>query len=261
MKDDAADALDINAAMLALGNESAITPHARIVRNRSTPNIYAANHLTSISASTEREIEELLECADVEFSHAGHRRFHVDFRTPPAVAARLTLDGYSREDVLVFILHGELRREARPFDIRAVSSETDWHSFWELMRMDWSESHLRKREPGDEEVARRMFEATRMKQPPMQYWLAYASGVPVAYLGSWRGLDGIGQVEDLFTLPAYRHRGIATSLIRHCVDQCRAAGASRVVITAEADDTPKAMYAALGFRPVALLTYYLRRGD
>jgi GNAT superfamily N-acetyltransferase len=259
VSNDAADALDINAAMLGLGNEITATPYARIVRNRALPNIYAANHLTAVTASTGQEIDDLMKCAESEFAHSNHLRFYLDFRTPPAVWARLALEGYEREDVLVFILDGDLKQHARRMDIRAISSDADWEAFWNLMRLDWAESHQRKNEPSDEGVALRMFEATRMKQPPMQYWLAYISGEPVAYLGSWGGVGGVGQVEDLFTHPAHRHQGIATSLIHHCVEQSRSAGASRVVITAEVADTPKQMYAALGFRPVAILATYLRR--
>jgi predicted N-acetyltransferase YhbS len=55
----------------------------------------------------------------------------------------------------------------------------------------------------------------------------------------------------LFVEAAFRHRGLATALIHHCVRRCREAGAGPVVIVADPDDTPKHMYAAMGFRPVA----------
>ena len=61
---------------------------------------------------------------------------------------------------------------------------------------------------------------------------------------------------------AYRHRGVATALIAHCVDDARAHGAGPVVIVSDPTDTPKHMYAALGFRPVALKRGWLKRlGD
>lgn len=56
----------------------------------------------------------------------------------------------------------------------------------------------------------------------------------------------------MFVQPDYQHRGIATALLTHCVDDARAHGANEVVIVASPDDTPKQMYADLGWRPVAL---------
>jgi hypothetical protein len=58
-----------------------------------------------------------------------------------------------------------------------------------------------------------------------------------------------------------RHCGLATALVHRGVVDCRARGAGAVVIAAEADDTPKAMYAAMGFRPLAVVHKYLLRLD
>ncbi|MEO6196697.1 MAG: hypothetical protein ABIP58_01170, partial [Dehalococcoidia bacterium] len=133
MSDYAAAALDINAAMLALGNETLNTPLASMVRNRDIPNIYAANHVVAISASTAEEVDEMMARVEVEYQHARHRRFHVDYRTPPAVVARLTLEGYTREDVLAFLLDGQLLGSPGPQDIRPVVTNEDWEAFWDLM--------------------------------------------------------------------------------------------------------------------------------
>ncbi len=81
----------------------------------------------------------------------------------------------------------------------------------------------------------------------------------MAYFNSWAGVDGVGQVEDLFTHPDFRHRGLATALIHHCVAECRRGGAGPVIIVAEPTDTPKQMYAAMGFRPAAIATHYLKK--
>jgi predicted GNAT family acetyltransferase len=69
-------------------------------------------------------------------------------------------------------------------------------------------------------------------------------------LSSWPGENGVGQVEDLFTHPDYRHRGLATTLIAHGVADARARGAGPVLIIADPSDTPQQMYSAMGFRPL-----------
>ena len=96
----------------------------------------------------------------------------------------------------------------------------------------------------------------RLKTPPDRKWLAYVDGAARGMASVW-DVDGMGQVEDVFVEPAYRHRGIATALIHHCVADCRARGAGAVVIVADAADTPQTMYAAMGFRPVATKRRYV----
>ena len=69
----------------------------------------------------------------------------------------------------------------------------------------------------------------------------------------------MGKVEDLFTAPAFRRRGIATALIAHAVPDARARGAGPVLIGADPTDTPKAMYAAMGFAPVCAIRSFTKR--
>jgi predicted GNAT family acetyltransferase len=124
---------------------------------------------------------------------------------------------------------------------------------------DWVESQARMNRPPDEPVGEQMSHVNRRKQPPVQNWLAYDGERPVAYFNSWEGINGIGQVENLFTHPDFRNRGIAAALIRHCVADSRAKGAGPVVIAADPTDTPKNAYAKMGFRPIAVPQHYLKK--
>lgn len=69
----------------------------------------------------------------------------------------------------------------------------------------------------------------------------------------------MGQVEDLYVRPSARGRGIATALLHHGIADCRRHGATAVAIVADADDTPKAAYARMGFEPVAVKREYVSR--
>jgi GNAT superfamily N-acetyltransferase len=257
----AAKALDVDAANLALGNEVFDADGGRFVRNRELSRIYDANHVTHVTASTTEEIDRLLARVEHEYEGCGHREFGLDFRTPPAFAARLVIEGYERRDSVVLVLEGELVGESPSHEIRPVIRESDWSAYSELHEVDWKEHMDRLQRTEDPSVPQQLRASHRAKQPPVQYWLAYAEGIPVAYFNSWAGLDGVGQVEDLFTRPDYRHRGIATALIQHCVADARRKGAGPVVIVADPLDTPKLMYAAMGFRPVAIYSHYLKRLD
>ena len=260
MEDPAAAALAVNQAMLALGNEAFEAEGATFVRNRAAPLIRDANHVTNIRASTLEEIERLLTRAEQEYGGwCPHRRFDIDYRTPPQFEARLALEGYQRSEALVMLAEGELRGRAKPHDIRPITDEAGWADFAALREMDWrayTERLGRPYDEGEAEALAQMIESARSKAPAVQFWLAYVEGEPRAYMCSWGGMEGVGQVEDLFTHPDFRHRGLATALVHHCAADCRAHGAGPVVIVADPTDTPKQMYAAMGFRPVAIKREY-----
>jgi len=255
----AARALDIDAANLALGHETSQAEGATLVRNRAYPLVYDANHVTHVTASTPNEIDRLLARVEQEYSGIGHRQFDVDFRTPPAFTARLALEGYERRDALMMLLEGELKCPNPEHEIRPVQSEADWRDYAALKEIDWREHEQRTKKTPEPEVGQALFAVARLKQPPVRYWFACLNGRPLAYFNSWQGIGGSGQVEDLFTHPDFRHQGLATALIRHCVADCRRKGAGPVVIAADPTDTPKNMYAAMGFRPIAIYTHYLKK--
>jgi len=251
--------LAADAGYFALGNEVFEHLGAKFLRNRASPDIYDANHVADARPTTPAQIEETLVAIDREFADVKHRRFIVDHRTPPEFVARLVLDGYEREDVLVSLLDGELLGPApEEFDIRPVESEADWDAYWELMLKDWHEHIARQKRKVGDDIARQMLGTKRLKQPPVQYFMAYVRNRPVAYFNSWAGIDGVGQVEDLFTLPRFRKRGIARALIHHCVADARAKGAGPVIIAADPTDTPKRIYAAMGFRPLVVQSHYTK---
>jgi GNAT superfamily N-acetyltransferase len=88
--------------------------------------------------------------------------------------------------------------------------------------------------------------------------IARADGVDGAFFSAWPGENGVGKLEDLFARAEYRGRGIGTVLIAACVDDAHARDASPVRIGARLGNTPKQMYASLGFRPLCYPRSYLR---
>jgi GNAT superfamily N-acetyltransferase len=249
------------AAYLALGNESFEANAATFVRNYKTPRRYDANHVGLIRAGDPSELDALFARADIEFDGLGHRRFDVDALTPPAVEARLALDGtFTAGQALHLLLEGELQVQAgvKDCDIREMLDDDDWAAYSHLTEMDRIEDARKHDRIADLSLTDEFAAYTRAKVPDVRFWLAYVDDLPVAYLNSWPGTMGIGQVEDLFTHPDFRHRGIATALIAHCVAEARARGAGPVLITADPHDTPKHMYAAMGFRPFSVSRTYFK---
>ena len=87
-------------------------------------------------------------------------------------------------------------------------------------------------------------------------------GVPVGgEMVSWTDLylaQGVGQVEDVATLPEHRGKGYASAVVLRAVEEARRAGADFVFLVADDEDWPKELYGRLGFDPVGLIYKFSR---
>jgi GNAT superfamily N-acetyltransferase len=197
--------------------------------------------------------------AEAEYEGIGHRRFDIDPMTPPTFTARLAVeDGYKLNELVVLVLEGELKATPRQVEIREVLTEADWQAYLRLDEMWWRESSTDYFGPYDPDLHAELTRSFQAKSPPVRNWQAWVDGGARAYLSSWEGTNGVGMVEDLYTEPDYRHRGLATALLAHCVADARSRGARPISITADPHDSPRQMYAAMGFRPLYLTRDYTR---
>ena len=71
--------------------------------------------------------------------------------------------------------------------------------------------------------------------------------------------DGAAQIEDLVTLPEHRGRGYASALVVKALEEARLTGNDLVFLLADDEDWPKALYARLGFEPLARTYGFLKR--
>ena len=70
---------------------------------------------------------------------------------------------------------------------------------------------------------------------------------------------GIGQVEDVATLPPSRNRGYARATILAAIEASRAEGHDFVFLGALTDDWPRKLYARLGFEEIGTETVLYRK--
>ena len=244
---------------LALGHETLDDPLCRIVWDREHPDVWDANHVSLVRAATHAEIEDVLGRADAALAHCRQRFFMVDPLTPPAFEARLALEDYiERTPTLQLVLGGRLKADPRRAELRPVTTDEDWRSLEALFRQDHLERARIEGHNLPVEVTRGLVVGLRLKWPACQFFLAREEGEDAAYGAGILCEGGLGMVEDLFTLPAFRHRGLATAIIARAVEHARARGAGPVFIGARANDTPKKFYAALGFEPVCLTREYIK---
>lgn len=245
----------------ALGHDVVTLPFCRIVRDPAHPNVWDANHVSHIRAAAPDDIAAVLEAADLHLPHCAHRLFVIDPATPPAFAARLALDGYGeRRPTIQMVLDGAVRATPPAVSLRPVSFEADWQALGALLAHDHAEGG-RTAGPLAGDVTAGILAGYRRKAPAYQFYLATVEGEDCAY-GAGVHCDEarLGVVEDLFTLPRFRRRGIATAIIGRAVADLHRAGINQVMIGAHAGEPPARLYAALGFVPVCLTREYLRAG-
>jgi GNAT superfamily N-acetyltransferase len=244
---------------LALGNEMIDLPQVRFLRSRGAPRIYDANRGVRVRAASRTAVDAVIARADDLFNGLHHRAFSCDPLTPAPFEARLLQEGYRAEADLQMVLEGEILATAPEIELRAAESDADWSAIARLTRMDHEEMAKRFGHPVyAEEVTVQMVATRRAKRPALRHWVARIQGADCAFFSSWPGLNGIGKVEDLFTHPDFRGRGIATALIVQAVGDARARGAGPVVIAARPDDTPRRMYERMGFRPICVTRSYVQ---
>jgi ribosomal protein S18 acetylase RimI-like enzyme len=152
-----------------------------------------------------------------------------------------------------FVLMVQRRGPDRPGDqdVREVDEPT--------LRPLWAEAIRIEPHGKDETLVQQILEHRRDvgEAIPTRLFAGEADGRPVAHAELYSE-DGIGQVENVFTLPDYRGRGLARSLVLHAVAESQAAGNELTFLVADADDWPQRLYEKLGFETFGRYARFLK---
>jgi ribosomal protein S18 acetylase RimI-like enzyme len=89
-------------------------------------------------------------------------------------------------------------------------------------------------------------------------WFAVADGEALVAMCRLLSRDGIGQVEDVSTLPEHRGRGHARAVIDAALAASKAAGHDLTFISAHEEDWPREFYGRLGFELVGTISRFRR---
>lgn len=207
---------------------------------------------SDVSAAT------LMGMLDRHMGHTPWRVAHVDALTGPAVEAGLALADFRAESSLIEMLAREIAAPLPVPDItlRAVGPG-DWDDLEALVQVDLREG--KRTGEHDESVAAGLLDGMRRRLGPCTYWLLFKAEAPVGYGMTAICPNGLGLIENLFTLPAQRGRGVMSAFIVEAARRLRAAGCDAVFLDAHAHDTPKRLYARLGFLPVAMARTWVKR--
>ena len=190
---------------------------------------------------------------DAQMTHSRWRVVRTDALTPPKVEATLALRGFV-ERVLTVEMVSE-RAVVAPagarIDVHSVGDESGWVRFAALLRTDHHEG-ARTRGPIADHVSEGLLAEMRGKAPACRFELIEYQGETVGYGSRTLCPNGLGMIESLFVLPAWRRRGIMSAYIAYAAAALHREGANRIFLDAYPDGTAARLYAALGFAPVAL---------
>ena len=242
-----------------LGHSIYEAPCCSIVANPAFPDVWDANHADAVTARSWAEIDSVFTAMDHHLVHTRWRVVHTDGFTPDAFLARLALEDYQERPVTIqMALQGPLIDRGIRIDLHPVSSDADWEALHGLVALDFAEG----RKSGDLEVSsdfvKSVVASYRSKGAAYTYHLAILEGAVVAYGAHASAPNGVGMIEDLFTLPSARRKGIATAMISAFADRLRGAGSHTIFLGALASEAPKQLYARLGFRPVGLARSWVK---
>ena len=242
-----------------LGAKVIRAPCCCIVASPEHPDVWEANHADEVTARTGEEIDAVFEAMDRHLGHTPWRVVHSDCFTPDAFLARLALDFDERFVAIQMALEGDLAARGAPVTLRPVVDDADFEALLRLVIVNHAERQEIDRLHLPPEFSAAMVDVYRSKRDAYCFHLAIKEGVPIAYGGCAAAPNGAGMIEDLFTLPSERRRGVITGVIAAFVDELRARGCEPIFLGALANDEPKRLYARLGFRPITLARTWARK--
>lgn len=209
-----------------------------------------------LQAGPEADVPAVFAMLNRHFAH-GWQVVIVDALTPPAVEAALALAGFTAEVTVVEMLADSIvrRNDVPPVTIKPVD-DAQWNRLAALVDADHREG--KRTGKVDPAVAAGLLDGMRRRSGPCRYWLLTDAGADLGYGMTAICPNGLGLIEELFTLPQHRGRGLMSAFIGNAASRLRAEGCDAVFLDAHVDDTPKHLYARLGFRPVALTRTWVR---
>ena len=209
-----------------LGSQVIAASHCSIVADPAHADVWEANHADDVTADTEAEIDAVLAAMDRHLGHTPWRVVHADCFTPDAFLARLALDDFEERFVAIqMALKGDLADRGAPVDLRPVLRDADWTALLRLVVANHAERRDVDALDLPPEFSTAMVEVYRAKRDAYHFHLAIEDGAPVAYGGCAAAPNGAGVIDDLFTLPSARRRGVATGII--AAFACAAPGVRR----------------------------------
>ena len=220
-----------------------------VVRTPSLPLVWGINHLRLSGPTT---YAEAIELAEKHLGDLPYRQLAIEhWASAELLEAPLRAAGWKPDRELLMALAGSADLQLDPAGV--VEVEEDEAAG--LMRQWVSDDHTMTAETLDQVVAATSREGR--VRAARNLAIRDVDGALVAMTKLYS--DGVtAQVEDVYTVPAWRNRGCARRLIMHAIALAREAGHELVFVVADDDGWPKHLYARLEFDPIGRMGMFHR---
>lgn len=218
-------------------------PQGTVLRTPSLAHYWSGNTLRLEGPHPNLTLADAVALAAAHVPHVGYRHLGVeDEATGERLAAAARAEGGWRVDrELLMRLDRPAEREPGEAPVREATVEevVELLDAWnrEEFPEQSEEAHRTLRDAGE-----RAYRAG-----PWQHFVATDDAGRPAAMCSLLVQDGVAQVEDVFTLPDARGKGLGGAVTAHVVERARAGGHDLAFIVADAADWPQRLYGKLGF--------------
>jgi GNAT superfamily N-acetyltransferase len=230
-------------------------PWGAVITDARFPLIWDANNATVLEPSPGLTLHEIQGTLDPALRAAAAPYEHIEFWDTsvltPALRDLRTIDEFpAHDDVMVFDAARPAADDARVMELLLPDED-----FWL-----WYRSTLL--EFGQElyqEVLGQMVRRIRDVFVPagLRFFAAALDGEMAGYTSAI-SLGGVGYLDNVVTMPAYRGRGVASATVARAVRECFEAGDRCVFLLAERGGKPQEIYERLGFRARAEVESFTR---
>ena len=229
------------------------TPHGELIVSTRLNNVYDENFLRvrDPGDATAAELAAEAEEAQGRYPEIRHRRVNVRGAETGARLEPEFLELGWRAERFVLMTLREAPSRSPDTPVREVDAAQ--------LRGPWAEAG-RSFGGSDELIAQMVEHHTAIAHAlPTRHFAVEAEGRIAAYCELYSA-DGIGQVENVVTLPEFRRRGYATSLVLHATAESLAMSNDLTFLVADADDWPHTLYERLGFEIAGRYARFLKPG-
>jgi ribosomal protein S18 acetylase RimI-like enzyme len=206
--------------------------------NRELSRVYDTNLVRIDRGAEELTAEELERIANSLQSGLAHRKLLLPGSDAVArLAEEMARRGWAINRTAVMRYDGPRERSA---EAAAAAEQVDPRAVrGARMEALAGRSHDVQRQVAD--FTERMAETT-----PARVFTAFADGEVASFCALLEG-DGIGEIDEVTTLPRFRGRGLGTAVVEAALQASLAGGNDLTFLVANSDDWPRAWYERLGF--------------
>lgn len=215
----------------------------RLLRTPSLPVVWSANQIWFGEAVDFDDALALAErhLADLPFRHLTLE----DQETGPTLEERFAAAGWKVDCELTMVLGGAADREVDTAEVLEPAREEVLELMWRWRR----ETPPPEESPDAERQLTELWDREWRARNARLLGIRGRSGALAAIAALYS--DGvIAEVQDVYTVPEERRRGLARLLVSRAVELAAENGSELTFIVADDRDWPKQLYSRLGFEPV-----------